>query len=555
MMRSGLSLLFLGAVILFATDRSEASTSPALGSGTLVKAARMEILSGGKAIGFVTIPAGSPMIVLSSQDDGFLVKRSDAEAPFKVPKDSLEVSVLASNSSANQASGTSAVGSAPASAIAVPSSSPPPAQTTAPATQPLPSSSPATAASTNSTPTAAQVNKALGIPLFGSGSLWEESDAMVANRLRWPQESKTSTEAGYRRYPYTFNSETRVLGARSLSLFMQGLNDKVARISILFANKGDVAFFSSAQEAKQQAAHEKQALNVTDSMIKGCQDAMRTDKSAVESALKALLGGSKPARVGKFSSTTEAGQRWDWSGHSFLLFAPQNEYVALRIVPTSTLDDPDAVKKSFSSVRATLTNRVERRASGDVVITDLPMVDQGRKGYCVPATFERVLRYYGLSEDMNVLAMAGQTGMGGGTSIERIEGATYNLIRDAGGNITQKSFSGNISEIKPFIDAGKPVLFPHFSTEEFNKRVDERMARRVAMTNWDAWKNQFLPSFKKTVPLQRDPQYGHICLIIGYNEKTREIAISDSWGQAATERWMTEDEARQIKDSAISVIE
>jgi CheY-like chemotaxis protein len=191
----------------------------------------------------------------------------------------------------------------------------------------------------------------------------------------------------------------------------------------------------------------------------------------------------------------------------------------------------------------------------DVIITDLPMVDQGRKGYCVPATFERVLRYYGLSEDMNVLAMAGQTGMGGGTSIERIEGATYNLIRDAGGNITQKSFSGNISEIKPFIDAGKPVLFPHFSTEEFNKRVDERMARRVAMTNWDAWKNQFLPSFKKTVPLQRDPQYGHICLIIGYNEKTREIAISDSWGQAATERWMTEDEARQIKDSAISVIE
>jgi hypothetical protein len=190
-----------------------------------------------------------------------------------------------------------------------------------------------------------------------------------------------------------------------------------------------------------------------------------------------------------------------------------------------------------------------------VIITDLPMVDQGRKGYCVPATFERVLRYYGLSEDMNVLAMAGQTGMGGGTSIERIEGATYNLIRDAGGNITQKSFSGNISEIKPFIDAGKPVLFPHFSTEEFNKRVDERMARRVAMTNWDAWKNQFLPSFKKTVPLQRDPQYGHICLIIGYNEKTREIAISDSWGQAATERWMTEDEARQIKDSAISVIE
>jgi hypothetical protein len=184
------------------------------------------------------------------------------------------------------------------------------------------------------------------------------------------------------------------------------------------------------------------------------------------------------------------------------------------------------------------------------------MVDQGRKGYCVPATFERVLRYYGLSEDMNVLAMAGQTDAGGGTSIQAIQSATYAMIRDAGGNITQKNFSRNIQEIKSAIDAGKPILFCHYSTEEFNNRVNERMEHRVAVTDWGKWFSEFLPSLKKSIPLKPDRHYSHICLIIGYNEKTREIAISDSWGLQVTERWMTEEEARQIQQpGGLSVIE
>jgi hypothetical protein len=157
---------------------------------------------------------------------------------------------------------------------------------------------------------------------------------------------------------------------------------------------------------------------------------------------------------------------------------------------------------------------------------------------------------------MNILATAGKTAAGGGTSVDAIQSATYNLLRDAGANISQKTFSGSIQEIKPIIDAGRPILFTHYSTVEFNKRVDERMSHRVAVTNWEEWKNNFLHSLKKTIPLQPDPLYGHICLIIGYNEKTREIASSDSWGPAATKRWMTEEEARQIKQtSGVTVIE
>ena len=500
----------------------------------------MDILADGRPIGFAKIPSGTRVLVLSTNSSGELVvKRSQKESPFVVPQDAVLIDVLAGAATASQPGTTHAST---------------PAQTATPITTPTPTSTPAI--SGIKVPTVQEVNKALGIPLFGSRPLWEENDAMVAGRLDWPAESRTSYETGYRWYPYSDNSATTVLGARALSLFLQGINDKVVRISVLFANKGDVAFYSSAQEAKVQASNSNEPLMVTDNMLKSCHDAMRHDKATVEATLKALFGESKPARMGRFASTTESGQRWDWNGNTFVLVAPPNEYVALRILPTASIDDTDADRKAFAAAKANLSQRVKHKENGDVVITDLPMIDQGRKGYCVPATFERVLRYYGLSEDMNILAMAGQTKAGGGTSVSGIEGATYTTLRDAGATITQKNFSGSIQEIKPMINAGKPLLFTHFSTPEFNTRVNERMMHRIAVTNWEDWSARFLPSFKKTIPLKPDPEYGHICLIIGYNEKTREIAISDSWGRAAKERWMTEDEAKQIKQpGALSVIE
>jgi hypothetical protein len=533
-------ILFLALALL---PSMKAQTSS---QGTLVKEAKMDLLADGHVIGFAKIPAGTRVFVLSTNTQGELVvKRSPKESPFVVPQDVVAIDTppsapLSPKDVAN-----------PTPLSTLQSSSTPqstPAPTVAPSASPT--------ISGTKVPTAQEVNKALGISLFGSRPLWEESDAVVAGRLDWPAESRTSYETGYRWYPYTDNSATAVLGARALSLFLQGINDKTAKVSVLFANKGDVEFYSSAQEAKQQAANTNQPLLVTENMLKGCQDAMRHDKTTAESALKALFGASKPARMGRFASTTESGQRWDWNGHTFVLVAPPNEYVALRILPTSSFEDTDAERKSFAAAKANLSQRVKHKENGDVIITDLPMIDQGRKGYCVPATFERVLRYYGLSEDMNILAMAGHTQAGGGTSMSDIEGATYGMLRDAGATISKRNFSGSIQEIKSAIDAGKPILFAHYSTPEFDKRVDERMARRIAVTNWEDWSTRFLPSLKKTIPLVPDPNYSHICLIIGYNEKTRELAISDSWGRAAKERWMTEEEAKQIKQpGALSIIE
>ena len=71
---------------------------------------------------------------------------------------------------------------------------------------------------------------------------------------------------------------------------------------------------------------------------------------------------------------------------------------------------------------------VEKRANGDLVILNIPMVDQGPKGYCVPATFERCMRYMEIPADMYLLAMAGNTGMGGGTVISTLVNAVQQEV-------------------------------------------------------------------------------------------------------------------------------
>lgn len=56
----------------------------------------------------------------------------------------------------------------------------------------------------------------------------------------------------------------------------------------------------------------------------------------------------------------------------------------------------------------------------------LPMVDQGSKGYCVPATVSRVLLYYGSDIDMHAVARLLNANPQSGTNVQR----TVNTLRD-----------------------------------------------------------------------------------------------------------------------------
>jgi hypothetical protein len=222
--------------------------------------------------------------------------------------------------------------------------------------------------------TVEQVNKALGLELFADASLWDDDAKAVADRLAWPQESETTNDASYRLYP---KDDYRVLGSRPYSCSFLAEQAKPSSLSLMFANKGDSVSIDS------KAAKDKDKAKERDSQIKDFKKAIADDSKSLGEKLTALFGKPVGDRMGQGRTTSEVVRRWDWNGHAFLLAAPKDEYVALRILSVKSADEGGRSRVTDAELFARAKTRVDRRPNGDVILKDIPMVNQGPKGYCV----------------------------------------------------------------------------------------------------------------------------------------------------------------------------
>jgi len=242
--------------------------------------------------------------------------------------------------------------------------------------------------------------------------------------------------------------------------------------------------------------------------------------------------------------TTERVWRWNAGVHSILLASLKDEYVAVRIVPRSVADgEGHGARIADAALRDMLTNRVQRRANGDVIVTDISMVDQGPKGFCVPATWERYLRYVGIPADMYVLAMAGETATGGGTYLRTMQANVSTLVRRHGRRIVSIERPPNIRCVCESSDKGVPLMWTLLVPRAFYMGLSVRAEERRSVTDWAAWKKRLQAARVNAETLRRDRAGAHICMITGYNLATGEGATSDSWEPGFKERWMTEAEA------------
>jgi hypothetical protein len=398
-------------------------------------------------------------------------------------------------------------------------------------------------------PSAAQVNDALGLALFDeSGALWEQDTDAVAQRLGWKPESRTSTSTSFRDYP---KADARILGVRPFSLALYGEEGTVDSVSMLFANKGDVdqliAVDPSLSEARQE--REKQRARQDFGRL------IRRDAVLLEQKLNELFGHSSGQRFGETRDMRERVSRWDWKGHSFLLASPRDEYLALRIVSPGVADGTRLERVSKADMRERLAQRVERRENGDILLKDMPMVDQGPKGYCVPATWERVLRYMGIPADMYILAMAGDTNVGGGTSTRSMAMGASELVRRYGRRITPQKSRLDLRLVSRYIDQGLPLLWTMYVDRAVDAAISMRSRQRTQVSDWEDWKKSLEEVRRQARRSRPDTSEGHVRLIIGYNRETGEIAISDSWGPNYAERWVTLEEAEVMSEGNFMVIE
>ena len=90
------------------------------------------------------------------------------------------------------------------------------------------------------------------------------------------------------------------------------------------------------------------------------------------------------------------------------------EFIRMKAGPTE-----DSIARGDASSRARKADIKQhvRKEGKRVVIQDIPMVDQGQKGYCVVATAARIFAYYGMDYvDQHELASLANTSADGGTN-------------------------------------------------------------------------------------------------------------------------------------------
>lgn len=372
------------------------------------------------------------------------------------------------------------------------------------------------------------------------GKLWNApvETMLSAWNFNFPRWEKTEAANEKSRGAHSLRlSRTKIFGVPAEQLKIEDERGVPAKIEIMFFNKGDSAAtqgfgYNSGKTNKEKAEFVK--------------DAWREDAEAVARAL-APLGKARPCSIGAGKLRRRAEMRAH-GGNAFFLDAEKDEYVRIVIVPENRAAEltssvgTDRVKGNFSK-------NAERRENGDVLIGNIPMINQGEKGYCVPATVERVLRYFGVKNpDMHEIAELAGTHVGGGTSMAAlVKGLSPVLKRQKLGFSSAKM---SFTKIRQCADKGIPMIWCMYSVPAYRERLEENTRERAGETDFSARAKKLAAMKKLDLSYTELREYSHVCLIIGYNAKTKEICVSDSWGRGAEEEWIRFDDALAVSQSA-----
>jgi hypothetical protein len=121
--------------------------------------------------------------------------------------------------------------------------------------------------------------------------------------------------------------------------------------------------------------------------------------------------------------------------------------------------------------------------------------------------------------------------------------ATEGLLSTNGRKVEKVDDILEIEVVADYIDRGMPIMWSFLSTPIFQQSANQTTARRNGI------------EMEEDKDIDINAQHGgHICLIIGYNERAKEIAISDSWGPEFAKRWVPITEAIDLSYGQMNII-
>lgn len=294
-----------------------------------------------------------------------------------------------------------------------------------------------------------------------------------------------------------------------------------------------------------------------------------TQFGAWKESLDKLLG-VRPQSRDQGGALPITGWMWQKTDSAFLLEGSMNrrekrpEFIRLRIAPLNA-----GSENSTTVRRDDLAERVKKEGTS-TLLTGVPMVDQGSKGYCVVATIERVILFYGREFDQHEMARLADTSAGGGTSMTDMEKAFRSITGKANVRtiklieFDENQFKRDIRYYNRAAKKAEKPLFDcdldewHISPSMFWSKVDPELFRemKAEQNGYEFFNRKIKEYIDQGVPLcwtlvlgmfkpgDLPQSYGgHMRLIIGYDESTKESIYSDSWGEGHEKKRMKADEA------------
>ena len=375
--------------------------------------------------------------------------------------------------------------------------------------------------------------------------------------------------------------ETRVFFDKS------GEEERITRVELSLYNRGDadskLVKIENGQRvemergAKLDIAGLKEKIAAVDKVFAQGRSAVKPEKTTLKN------GSVRYRRV--FAKSNPAGELvWGLSAPG-AGNARSVDYLRLTLSqqPAAKQRGSEAAKKvAGKGKKASVKDNVTKSPNGDVFIDNVPMVDQGQKGYCAAAVAERVLRYYGSVVDEHEIAQQAGTSATGGTRTSDMKQAVT-VIGEKNGLGFQNivSMQADIGEVEEQISrynkAAKAAKRPELSLAQFThgdkiyvSELVEAMEPKVVykMRQKDARFKKFSAGVRQQVnagipvfwgvTLGMFPERGvnpqssggHMRLIIGYNDKKKEILYSDTWGEGHELKRMPEDWAFAITHDA-----
>lgn len=241
----------------------------------------------------------------------------------------------------------------------------------------------------------------------------------------------------------------------------------------------------------------------------------------------------------------------------------KGEFIRATIVPEKGASDLLVSNRGVGPQKGmdlkSIKNNVEKSEDGDVCINNVPMVDQGQKGYCAAATTARIVNYYGHEGiDQHQIAQVANTTADKGTDadvmlkgISRILPGRYGLrvksdlykedIRDLLKKYNRAAAKAKQTQVTMEPRGG--VIYVQDVWRKFNPDI-LLAAKTSNKAQVDRWAKLVANQIDQGIPViwsvmlglypenKNLPQSfgGHMRIIIGYNLKTEEIIFTDSWG-------------------------